>query len=326
VWLWILTGLWILLLLAIGLSNAIGPELTLAGQINLFLPQWIYALPGVVIVPCFLFTARRLIWVPLAALGYVGAVLMGYNFSFQRDVPGAPHLKVMTFNMKWGRYGSGKVAREIADFDPDVIQLQDIGTSLRLPLAPLALALRGYHVRQNLDFIVASKYPITQIQSTDTDFPGYESHIDRVWVRFGKRGIAFYNVHLRTPRFGLVAIKKRRFDGIESDTRIRLEAARILAANLIKDKGPIIVTGDFNAPVQSLVCRTVSDLGFTDAFQAGGRGYGYSYGQDTPVKRPYVRIDHIFVNDAFHVVNATVGRSDASEHIPVRAVVALTGK
>ncbi len=324
-WLWLLTAPWLFVLAVIGLSNLIGPDRWIPGAINLFLPQWLYALPAIVLVPCFLVAAPRLVWVPLAALLFVATSLMGFTWTFPPTAPLSQRLKVMTFNMKWGFEGTDKVCREIAEFDPDVVQLQDVGKTLWSPDAPLAVALKGYHVRHHFDFVVASKYPLTPVQSIDTDFPGYEAHIDRTWMRYGKAGIAFYNVHFLTPRFGLIALKKHNLGKLVNDTNIRLESSQILAANVGQDHGPIIITGDFNAPVQSLVCRNVGNLGFTDAFQAAGRGYGYTYGQDTPVKRPYVRIDHIYVNKYFRVLSATTGGTDASEHVPVRAVVALAG-
>lgn len=323
-WLAALTALWVLLLAVVGVSNAIGPEYTWIGAANLYLPQWIYAAPAILLVPAYLLVAPRWTLLPAACVLYVAGPLMGFTWTFPPTIPRSsrvPVLRVMTYNAKWGRHGADLVAAEIRRANPDLVQFQD---SSGLTNSAVGGALAGYTVRVDGQYIVASKYPISEITSCDDTVLGMQHHVTRVWMRLGRTGVAVYDVHLISPRTGLVAIRHDDIRAIVHNTLIRIDQARRLAWYLSGEHGPLIVTGDFNSPVQGLALRCETGLGLRDAFEQAGRGYGYTYGQDTRVGRPYVRIDHILVSRHFTVTDCWTGGSRASEHSPVCAVLALT--
>ncbi|MDR3707831.1 MAG: endonuclease/exonuclease/phosphatase family protein [Capsulimonadaceae bacterium] len=321
-WLAAPTVLWIAVLLVIGISNAYGPETWWFGAANLYFPQIVYALPAVVILPAYAIWSRRWLLLPIAALLYTLGPLMGFTWSFPRDPLPAPHIRVMTYNAKWGMHGADGVAEEIRKANPDIVQFQD--SSNLMCSTYVASALAGYNVRTDGQYIVASKFPISKIQRVDISFKGREFYATRVWVRMGGTGFALYDVHLFSPRSGLVGFRKQDIEPIIVNTRDRVFQAQRLAYAMALDRGPAIVTGDLNSPVQGLACRYPMSAGYRDAFEEAGRGYGYSYGQYTKVGQPYVRIDHILVSRHWTVVRCWTGGIESSEHIPVCAVIALT--
>src|SRR5262249_38736841 len=150
-------------------------------------------------------------------------------------------------------------------------------------------------------YIVASRLPLSKLQSKDLSYPG--GHHDCVRATLTVQGvpITLYDVHLLSPREGLVAVKYRQIDGMEGHVSDRLARSDRLAGYLRQEHGPLIVTGDLNTPVQALTCRKLFDVGLRDAFSAAGSGYGYTYGQYTRIHRPFVRIDHILTNAPWQV-------------------------
>jgi len=85
----------------------------------------------------------------------------------------------------------------------------------------------------------------------------------------------------------------------------------------------LIVGGDLNAPPASLASRTLTDSGLVDAFAAGGRGYGYTFGHSLRLRRSFLRLDRILVSRHFAVVAAHVGSATGSDHRPVIADLVL---
>lgn len=317
-----LAVLWIAALAVVGISNAWGPENWWFGATNLYLPQWIYALPAVVLLPVYAIYYPRHLAVPIACVLYVAWPLMGFTWTFPRAASGAVQLRVMTFNAKEGEFGADRVIREIRKANPDIIQFQD---STGLMNTPVANALAGYTVRVAGQHIVASKYPISKITRCNISNTRWGYRVTRVWMRVGKQGVVIYNVHLISPREGLVGVRHERTHAIVDNTAGRLSQARRLAGYLSNERGPLIVTGDLNCPIQGLVCRCLTGIGLRDAWCEAGHGYGYTYGRYTKVGMPYVRIDHILVSRHWSVTRCWTGGSDASEHVPVCAVLALTG-
>ena len=104
-------------------------------SLNLYLPQWLWAFPAIILVPLTGALARRLIWVPLAALLWVLGPVMGLCLHWGR--PASPNdpsagtaagrLRVMTYNVKWSSHDGEAIVRDIATFHPDLIQMQDSG-------------------------------------------------------------------------------------------------------------------------------------------------------------------------------------------------------
>src|SRR5579872_1618836 len=75
------TGLYVLLLAGITGCNAVGPDRWWWGSLNLYLPQWLWGLPGLMLSAASWRWARRWMWAPALCLLWVAGPLMGFCWS-----------------------------------------------------------------------------------------------------------------------------------------------------------------------------------------------------------------------------------------------------
>ena len=316
----------LLALLVLSLTNAVGPEGWWLGSFNLYLPQWLWALPAAALVPLTWALARRLAWVPLAALVWVLGPVMGLCWHWGWPAPPGSstaepgRLRVMTYNVKGGYRDADAIARDIAAFQPDLIQMQDSGSVTQ---GAIGQALVGWNVRVDGQYVVASRLPLPPLESRDISFPGSQHHCVRYTLQVGGAEVVVYNVHLLSPRGGLISVRHRQTGGMEGNAEERLFEAGRLGDYVGAETEPTLVTGDLNAPVQSLVCRRLFGAGLRDAFSEAGYGYGYTYGGYTRLRQPYVRIDHVLASRQWQVQHCWVGNSVGSDHCPVIADLSL---
>ncbi len=316
-----LTLLYGALLLLITLNNLLGPEIWWGGSLNLYLPQWIWALPGAILLPWYLLSAPAWSGLPLLALLWVAGPLMGFCwggiFAHAHSEPGI-HLRVMTYNVKWGHRNAGAILEEIARSKPDLILMQDSGGALYDDLRALR---QGWNVKTLDQYTLLSRYPLSDPEVRWIS-PLENHRCARCVLQVGETPITLYDCHLMTPRWGLGSIRHPRSQGVgglEANVAERLLQATMLAGHLKKERGPLLVAGDFNAPQQSLVCRKLLGAGLKDAYACAGLGYGYTYGQSTKIGRPYMRIDHILLSEDWQVESCRVGTEEGSDHSPVIA-------
>jgi endonuclease/exonuclease/phosphatase (EEP) superfamily protein YafD len=264
----------------------------------------------------------------LATQVWVAGPIMGLCWQLHGRSPhvGAMRLRVMTYNIKYYKTQNDEqdlkaIWTQIAAANPDILLLQDATNSEHGPLGEL---LRGWSICVFGQYVIASRLPLSNAQVGSISFFGQSHTYLRCQLRAGSRLIDVYNVHLLTPRFGLVSIKN--FEGIsdlQTETSDRLVQAHELAKDLKADTLPAIVAGDFNAPLQSIVCQTIMQDKKQDAFAAAGRGYGYTYGHSLRFRHSFVRIDHIFADSTLSVIDCWAGKADGSDHRPVIADIAL---
>jgi endonuclease/exonuclease/phosphatase family metal-dependent hydrolase len=307
-------------LLILGIANALGPERWWLTAFNLYMPQWIWGVPGAFLLLLTLVFAWRWAFVPLLLVVWVVGPLMGFRWNLPSSAPpGVTRLRVMTYNVKWGWRDGDIVAAEVARYQPDLLLCQDAGGALD---GALGAVLKGWNVKQSGQYIVASRLPLSDLESLDISYPAdpaHQHHAVRARLSVDGTPVTICNVHLLSPRYGLISVRGRDIDGIERNCESRLIEARRLAGYLQGERTPQILTGDMNAPQISLVCRGFEALGLRDSFVESGRGYGYTYGAFTKVHHRYVRIDHIFVSPDFGVARSVAGTDEGSDHCPVIA-------
>ena len=163
----IFTAAYLLLLLLITLMNAAGPERWPLSCVNLYLPQWIWAIPGALLLPVTLRIAPGWSWLPLAALLWVAGPILGLRWHPQRpDPPSGPglRLRVMTYNVKWGKRDISSLVRDVAEQRPDILLLQDSENILQ---GELGRALAGWNIRGWGQFITASRLPLSEQPISD---------------------------------------------------------------------------------------------------------------------------------------------------------------
>jgi vancomycin resistance protein VanJ len=306
----------------------------------LYGPRAVVLLPLLLLVPAALLFARTSLLLAVPALWLGACAIMGFRFglSFPAGGAGEP-LRVMSLNAQGGGLVIPRLDALLAE-KPDLIGVQECSEELAT-----ALRLRGrYSVVRDGSLCTASRWPVTFVDSMPRlafqriQSLGYGGSglVLRYRVRHPSQPFQLVNLHLETPRKGLQGLTGD--DGLIPDdgnltrslpssdvqtaastnAQIRLresERASGWAASK-RNEGPLVITGDFNQPVESTIYRAYWSL-WENAFEKRGRGFGYTKVEGTLLR---ARIDHVLTwPDAFEVVRARVGPHVGSDHRPVIA-------
>jgi len=340
VWLICLLFAYVTILLGLTILNRIGADRWWFGALNLYLPQAVWALPGLFLAVVTLIKARQWAWAPLLCMVWVAGPLMGFcrPLPAAPDPPGSLPLRVMTWNVKYGLHGGLAILALMNDIDrnmPAVVLLQDAGGVLN---GALGEYFSTWNVRSSGQYVIASRLPLGELQVLRLSFPGEEHTCVRTQVQVGVTAVTLYDVHLQTPRQGLNAFRAARkspwflpkaIQQLENNVEARLAQVRALQEYIRQEQGPVIVAGDLNSPDASQVCATLREAGLHDAFSEGGTGYGYTYGHFLLQHRlpgfslSWMRIDHIMISSQFRSRNCRTGTGQASDHRPVIADLIL---
>jgi vancomycin resistance protein VanJ len=325
-----------MILAGVTIMNGLGADRWWFGALNMYLPQAIWAIPGISLTVATALVNRRLLWAPLLCVAWVFGPLMGLCWSRQTPPePGQTFLRVMSCNVKYGRRDVKALFAEIDRERPDLVLFQDATGLLNSSVSDY---FREWHIRYYGQYVIASRLPLEEAELRWLNFPGqFERQASlRCRLRIAGTGIVLYNIHFNSPREALsllpTALKNPPFRDY-AVTRLADNAAtrRIQAQNLAtllrRETEPVIVAGDLNSPDASLVCATLRDAGLHDAFAQGGRGYGYSYGRFLlPPWAPrfsFVRIDHIMISSQLSAFRSWTGTGNVSDHRPVYADLVL---
>jgi vancomycin resistance protein VanJ len=314
------------LVAAIAVTTAMGPERWWLAGVNMFLPQLLWAGPGLVLVPLALWRARRWAWLPAAAVLWVAGPLMGFCWNTTQGAPTGTSLRVMTYNVQlWQRANVPAIISEIRDAAPDILCLQDARGASR---GQVSAFLKGWHVASAGQYVIASKFPIVDSTVGDISYRGEPHSYLRAQVDLGGKVVTVVNAHFVTPRDALTALRTDRFGRtamqiIRRNLSDRMIQARALAEDVRHVAGPVIVTGDLNAPPPAVASRALTDVGLVDTFARSGRGYGYTFGHTLLVRQSFLRIDRILASDHFFLMRTTVGGADGADHRPVIADMVL---
>jgi vancomycin resistance protein VanJ len=318
----IATSLTVLVLLTIAQrAGTVGPWWL---ELSRYLPYPALLAPAAASLVLSRWLGWRWVLASLAVLGLVATVTMGWVWS--SPDPGPARLRLMTYNVKAVRAslrdgGFADLAREIALQHPDVLVMQDARGLLpaQSGIGGPPGSLFGFpEVQAAGQYVIASRLPLRACGSGRSGDVGYL----QCMVDVGGVALQLVTVHFESPRTGLNAARREGLEGADEWRRNydeRLSQSRMLAAELQGASRPLIVAGDLNAPEASSVVRTLLSLGLRDAYSAGGRGYGYSYGQALRLGFSFLRIDHILVSPEVGVVDCEVGHGGPSEHRPVIA-------
>ncbi len=327
---------YITLIAALTLLNRVGPDRFWMAALNFYLPQLIWAFPGLLLAPLTFRYARLWAMLPVAGILWVLGPVMGWHWSWQPRSAVAV-LRVMTWNIKYGNCDMTPLIAELKRSRPDIMLFQD---APNIGSGPLTDYLSGWQVVNRGQYVVASRYPLSAVQLHELPYQEEkgESFL-RCVVRVGSRNISIYNVHFKTPRWSLNAFRKassgawyipQAVDLFEGNVQTRILQAERVAEFLGQERGDCIVAGDFNSPDQSLVCEIIRSAGFADAFTQSGRGYGYTYGHNVlqyrvpSIRASWMRIDHIMTTSGLRAQRCWVGTRQASDHRPVTAEFLLT--
>jgi endonuclease/exonuclease/phosphatase (EEP) superfamily protein YafD len=305
-------------LLAAVLSMRIVGEAWWVTTVALYLPPVLFALPLPLLVWSFWRRGPRLLLLAqLLAVALIVFPLMGFVLpGFASARPGAPTIRVLSYNVMHAYAGPERIVAEIGRFTPDVVLLQKLLANFDEVQA--LLRARYPHVDFADGLLLASRFPITA--SYDPDWLTVDGLLES--AAFAQRvlatplgPIAVYNVHPTSPRVGLFTLGRGGLPVLEQETALRVQQVRALVAHAEQQKVPVVIAGDTNIPSSSPLLRR--ELGrYRDGFSAAGWGLGYTY--------PYnifrwMRIDRVMATEELRFVGFQVGSSDASDHLCVVA-------
>ncbi|WP_373048935.1 endonuclease/exonuclease/phosphatase family protein [Vulgatibacter sp.] len=239
---------------------------------------------------------------------------------------GATELVVATYNIHGcigtdKRFDLGRVATVIEEIGADVVALQEVGDVRgRGPAGDYAAELgdrigcsviyqptmlRGDRAYGNA---IVSRLPVEGSRSYDLSVRRREPRgCLRADLRFGESPVHVFGLHL-----GLARAEQRE------------QAAMLLGADIVRDAAvswPLVVMGDFNFWFNGPIARTVRRSLIDAAVAAGTPGPTY------PARSPILRLDRIYVDDAWAAESTWVHRSEAarvaSDHLPLVARLRL---
>lgn len=346
-WLFMPIFAYLAILAALTVLNHLGADRLWFGALNLYLPQVVWALPGVLLAAFTFKVARRWIWMPVLGIAWVLGPLMGFCWTLNAPSvsSGTVSLRVMTWNVKYDRNDTLShvaIMNEIDRNNPTVVLLQEAQGMLDGPFGDY---FRTWNVRSYGQYLIASRIPLGELLVIPIPFPGEGSTCPgaehtcvRTKIQIGGMTAVIYNVHFESPRWGLGAFRAvarnplnlpEAVQQLEHNVAARLAQIRTLREDVRQEQLPVIFAGDLNSPDSSLVSKILGALDLHDAFAEGGKGYGYTYGHDLLKHRvptlnaSWMRIDHIMMSSQFQSRRCWTGTGKASEHRPVIADLVL---
>ncbi len=303
---------------------AVVAGLTLRGPLGdaLFITRYTgYLMPWLLVV-----LLPGAVWAWLARHRWLAAVLIASAvtivlihvplFRRHREVPtpSASRLSVMSYNT-WSRNrDDARIANVILSHQPDILLLQEVPPKVfgRVMdrLRDLYGGSRVYSAYEHtLQQAVVSRYPVESSASLDE-----KGKSQKVVLRSPSGPVTVFNVHpLRTGGW------RYRYEQIAS----------LLEEDVLREKAPVVLGGDLNAPEHSQLYRLIAGH-LENAHREAGFGFGFTYPSPSvrwlglfPVPS-LVRIDHIFFSDQFVALRAgTIAESGGSDHRPVFAELGL---
>ncbi|MBI3861321.1 MAG: endonuclease/exonuclease/phosphatase family protein [Planctomycetia bacterium] len=292
---------------------------SLPATVLLFGPRWLLLMPlAVLVLPAYFL--RRRAFIPLAIAGAVAAVpVMDLCCSAKGLFGGdarekAPLLRVITYNAGEGGTREDAVARMVERERPDVLvvdEWRDAGNSLLPKLG------KRWHVAEHQSTAVFSRFPIKSVKKLGAERlrKHWRAPALRCELETPYGVVHVVGVHLETPREGLEALRwsplrgGSAMDQTTADRRLESELASQLASEV---EGPIVIAGDFNMPVESVIYRQYWS-GWQNAFSSAGLGYG-----QTKFTRFFgARIDHVLAGHEWDVLAARVGGNLGGDHRPL---------
>jgi endonuclease/exonuclease/phosphatase family metal-dependent hydrolase len=313
----------------------------------------LFILFWLLVKPIFSIISLFIIFISLHAVKSVFPLNFSPDFSMQKK---AGEIRVMSWNVELFNILHYKDHPEIKqkmielinEYDPDIACFQEMvaGENKKainyFPEIDKQLKfsdyLYSYSVKDNFDryhhfgIIIFSKFPILRKQTLINNPNSYNSTFQFVDIMAGKDTFRIFNVHLQSLKFsqanlnyldsGRVPPQGNIMESKNIISKIKLGVLKRAAqANFIKDElnhspYPVIVCGDFNDVPVSYAYETIGQ-GLQNAFVEKGSGISRTFSSISPT----LRIDNIFTDKQFKIMQFTRVKKSFSDHFPIIADV-----
>ncbi|MBC31522.1 MAG: endonuclease [Muricauda sp.] len=205
--------------------------------------------------------------------------------------------------------------------DPDILVFQEFDNRRTKDFESYPYKFVNYIFHNGKKYVVQaifSKYPI--IDKGALDFPNTTNNSIYVDLLYNHDTIRVYNGHLQSLRLYPSAISKensgRLFKRLTNTFVKQEEQVEILKKHLSQVNYPTIICGDLNnTPFSRIYKLLKGDM--LDTFNEAGRGFGRTYSlMDMPF-----RIDYIFADRSFEVLDHQNFDVELSDHYPIMATL-----
>jgi vancomycin resistance protein VanJ len=253
----------------------------------------------------------------LACLCLAVVQLGGWTLPSRQAAAAASH-RALTWNVEQWSQGGARLARVIADLQPDVFCLQEArdygGFPQDLEWRAFETALPGYRLLRYGEMAIGTRWPVIEERRIPLHRELWRRPLLDVELQAPDGGrLRVINVHLvHTGYYG-----KRPSAIVRSALERRAQAERILE-QLGASAQPTLLCGDLNAPPNSAVLSLLRER-LSDAWSVRGLGFGMT----STARWPLRRIDYLLVN-GLQVGDVRVLENSLSDHRALTATFALS--
>lgn len=246
------------------------------------------------------------------------------NFSSAKEEKA--NLKIVSLNMKGGKFGVDDIQNYVDQQNADIVFLQE-------PSGP-DFKLKNLSGENRLPVVAFySKYKVVNHKNLFENIDNKDITAQCEAIDLNIRGKIYRCINVHLESFGIIkdmvklngnkdedeAKTKNVLKKLLSNFKNHQEQIDVLKKEIEESPYPVFVVGDFNAVPNSYEYYKTSD-GLADAFVEVGRGSGTSFHD---FKFP-LRIDYIFTSKSIQPISYKVDRNvHISDHFPVIATFKL---
>jgi endonuclease/exonuclease/phosphatase family metal-dependent hydrolase len=260
------------------------------------------------------------VWVPVFALAVAIFPMMGlclpWRSAFEPRFRG-PSVRVLTCNSDNRDLDRQRFAALVREARPDIVVMQDAW----VPYVKDVFDRSRWHVHVEQGLCLASRFPIRGVELFKAEGFGPGLGAAARYALETPGGVVHcFNLHLATPRWGLLAVARVLPNGthkLESNSDLRREQSIAVSRWASTLEGNVLLAGDFNTPVESTIYRACFSA-YSNAFSVAGAGFGSTH----RTRHTAVRIDHILTGSQWRVERCWVGPDVGAAHRPVIADLA----
>lgn len=288
----------------------------------MFSPRWLLALPLLPLGLLALAWRRRSLPLLLAMLLLIVGPIMGFRIpwgTMGAATPQGPRLRVLTFNIHHQMAKRQAMADLLAETRPDVVVVQELPSH-----DPFAyFGDPSWRIHRTGGHFLASRSPIRRTQRFGSDSMHLPGSLYRYELETPAGLVTLFSLHFASPRDAIFEATHHPTTGggeLEENSEVRRRQWDHLLELADGATGPLLLTGDFNTPTESILFRSLPGR-YRDAFSTAGWGWGYTFLN----ARTTVRIDHILMGPSWHCERCWVGPNVGPPHRPVLADLIWTG-
>lgn len=255
----------------------------------------------------------------LIVCGFLLAALCACRSTRPPEVPGGPHVRVLTYNVNWGGARPDLAAEVIRHSGAEIVALQEttpeweqylrktLGRDYRFS------DFRNSKNRAGGGLAFLAKVPAREVAYVPSDTGWFDGWIMKFNTAIGP--VQIINVHLRPP----ISDRGSWVSGyFSTDDDRKREMERFYSKR--EQQIPTVALGDFNDGENSDVIRWLEARSMINALPQFDR-YNPTWKWRTSAITLKRRMDHILYSPDLYCSSARVIPAGASDHFPVEAVL-----